>query len=35
MKSIAVNGILGEMQRKGETKHWCDRGFGFSMLNLQ
>ena len=35
MKSLTVTGILGEMQRKGETKHRCDRGFGFLRLNLQ
>ena len=35
MKSLAVNGIIGELQRKGETKHCCDRGLGFSRLNLQ
>ena len=35
MKSLAVNGIIGEMQKKGATKHCCDRGFGFSRLNLQ
>ena len=35
MKSLAVIGISGEMQRKGETKHCCDRGFGFLKLNLQ
>ena len=35
MKSLAVSGIIGEMQRKGGTKHCCDRGFGFLKLNLQ
>ena len=35
MKSLAVNGIIGEMQRKGATKHCYDRDFGFSRLNLQ
>ena len=35
MKSLAVNGIIGEMQRKGAAKHCCDRGFEFSRLNLQ
>ena len=35
MKSLAVNGIIREMQRKGATKHCCDQGFGFSRLNLQ
>ena len=35
MKSLAVTGITGEMQRKGATKHCCDRDFGFSKLNLQ
>ena len=35
MKSLAVNGIVGEMQRKGATKHYCDRGFGFSRINSQ
>ena len=35
MKSLAVTGITGEMQRKGAAKHCCDRGFGFSKLNLQ
>ena len=35
MKSLAVNGIIGEMQRKGATKHCCDPGFGSSRLNLQ
>ena len=35
MKSLAVTGITGEMQRKGATKHCCDRGFGFFKLNLQ
>ena len=35
MKLLAVNGIIGGMQRKGTTKHCCDRGFGFSRLNLQ
>ena len=30
MKSLAVNAIIGEMQRKGATKHCCDRGFRFS-----
>ena len=35
MKSLAVNGIIGEMQRKGATKHCCDRGFGFLKLNLR
>ena len=35
MKSLAVTGIIGEMQRKGATKHCSDRGFGFSRLNLQ
>ena len=35
MKSLAVTGIIGEMQRKGTTKHSCDRGFGFSRLDLQ
>ena len=35
MKSLAVNGIVGEMQRKGAKKHYCDRGFGFSRLSLQ
>ena len=29
MKSLAVTGIIGEMQRKGATKHCCDQGFGF------
>ena len=28
MKSLAVTGIIGEMQRKGATKHCCDQGFG-------
>ena len=35
MKSLAVTGIIGEMQRKGATKHCCDRGFRFSRFNLQ
>ena len=35
MKSLAVTGIISEMQRKGATKHCCDQGFGFSRLNLQ
>ena len=35
MKSLAVNRIVGEMQRKGATKHCYDRGFGFSRLSLQ
>ena len=35
MKSLAVTGITDEMQRKGTTKHCCDRGFEFSKLNLQ
>ena len=35
MESLAVTGIIGEMQRKEATKHCCDRGFGFSRLNLQ
>ena len=35
MKSLAVNGIIGEMQRKGATKHCCDRGFRLSRLNVQ
>ena len=35
MKSLAMNGIVGEMQRKGATKDCCDRGFGFSWLSLQ
>ena len=35
MKSLAVNGIIGEMQGKGATKHCCDRGFGFSRLNFK
>ena len=35
MKSLAVSGIIGEMQKTGATKHCCDRGFGFSRLNLQ
>ena len=35
MKLLAVNGIIGEMQRKGDTKHCGDRGLGFSRLNLQ
>ena len=35
MKSLAETGIIGEMQRKGATKYCCDRGFGFSRLNLQ
>ena len=35
MKSLAVTGITGEMQRKGATEHCYDRGFGFSKLNLQ
>ena len=35
MKSLAVSGIVGEMQIKGATKHCCDRGFGFSRLSLQ
>ena len=35
MKSLAVIGIIGEMQRNGATKHCCDRGFGLSRLNLQ
>ena len=30
MKSLAVTGIIGEMPRKGETKHYCDLVFGFS-----
>ena len=34
MKLLAVTGIIGQMQRKGETKHCCDRGFGFLKLNL-
>ena len=34
MKSLAVNGIIGEMQRKGATKHCRDRGFGFSRLKF-
>ena len=35
MKSLAVTGIIGEMQRKGSTKHCCDRGFLFSRFNSQ
>ena len=35
MKPLAVDGIVEEMQRKGATKHCCDRGFGFSRLSLQ
>ena len=35
MKSLVVTGIIGEMQRKGATKHCCDHGFGFSRLNLE
>ena len=35
MKSLAVTGIIGEMQRKGATKHGCDQRFGFSRLYLQ
>ena len=35
MKSLAVTRITDKMQRKGATKHCCDRGFGFSKLNLQ
>ena len=27
MKSLAVNEIIGEMQKKGTAKHCCDRGF--------
>ena len=34
MKLLAVTEIIGEMQRQGATKHCCDRGFGFSRLNL-
>ena len=26
MKSLAVTGIIGEMQRKGKTQHCCDEG---------
>ena len=32
MKSLAVTGIIGEMQRKGDTKHCCDHEFRFSKL---
>ena len=35
MKLLAVTGIIGEIQRKGATRHCCDQGFGFSKLNLQ
>ena len=35
MKSLAANGIIGEIQRKEATKHCCDRGLGLSKLNLQ
>ena len=35
MKSLIVTGIIGEMQRKGTTKHCCDRGFRFSRFNSQ
>ena len=28
MKSLTVTGILGEMLRKGTTKHCCDQGLG-------
>ena len=35
MKSLAVTGIIGEMQRKGATEHCYDQGLGFSRLNLQ
>ena len=35
MKSLAVTGMIGEMQRNGTTKHSCYQGFGFSKLNLQ
>ena len=35
MISLTVTGIIGEMQRMGATEHCCDRGFGFSRLNLQ
>ena len=34
MKSLAVTGIICEMQGKGATKHCCDRGFGFSEVKF-
>ena len=34
MKSLAMTGIIGEMQRKGATKHCCDQWFGFSKFKF-
>ena len=35
MKSLAVTGIIGEMQRKGQQNIPVIKGSGFGSLNLQ
>ena len=35
MKSLGVAGIIVEMQRAGQQKHCCDRGFGVFEVKLQ